>query len=50
MAAVKKVKTHNVKLHIKKPKVRRPGIHAKTKTSRSKNATNYAKPYVAQGK
>ena len=50
MAAVKKVKSNNVKLHIKKPKVRRPGIHAKTKTSRSKNATNYAKPYVAQGK
>jgi hypothetical protein len=50
MAAVKKVKSNNVKLHIKKPKVRRPGIHAKTKTSRSKNATNYAKPYVAQGR
>ncbi len=50
MAAVKKVKSNNVKLHIKKPKVRRPGIHAKTKTSRSKNATNYAKPYVSQGR
>jgi hypothetical protein len=50
MAAVKKVKSNNVKLHIKKPKVRRPGVHAKTKMSRSKNATNYVKPYVAQGK
>jgi hypothetical protein len=45
-----KVKVNNVKLHIKKPKVKRPGIHAKTKTSHSKNATNYVKPYVAQGK
>jgi hypothetical protein len=49
-AAVKKVKGNAVKLHIKRPKVKRPGIHAKTKTSRSKNATNYIKPYVAQGK
>ena len=45
-----KVKTNTVKSHIKKPKVKRPGVHAKTKTSRSKNATNYAKPYVSQGK
>jgi hypothetical protein len=45
-----KLKTNNVKVHIKKPKVKRPGVHAKTKISRSKNATNYAKPYVSQGK
>ena len=50
MAAVKKVKGNAVKVHIKKPKVKRPGIHAKTKISRSKNATNYVKPYAAQGK
>lgn len=50
MAAAKKVKTNTVKVHIKKPKVKRPGIHAKTKTSHSKNATNYVKPYVSQGK
>jgi hypothetical protein len=42
MAAVKKVKGNAVKVHIKK--------HAKTKTSASKNATNYVKPYVAQGR
>lgn len=50
MAAVKKVKVNTAKIHIAKPKVKRPGVHAKTKTSRSKNATNYAKPYVSQGK
>lgn len=45
-----KVKTSNVKEHIKKPKVKRAGIHAKTKTSSSKNATNYVKSYAAQGR
>jgi ribosomal protein L23 len=45
-----KVKVNNVKSHIQKPKVKRPGVHAKTKTSRSKNATNYVKPYISQGK
>jgi hypothetical protein len=29
---------------------KRPGVHAKTKTSRSKNATNYKKAYKGQGK
>ncbi len=48
MAAVKK--QSSVKSHIAKPKVKRPGIHAKTKTSKSKNATNYAKSYVSQGR
>jgi hypothetical protein len=50
MAAVKKVKGTSAKVHIAKPKVKRPGVHAKTKTSRSKNATNYTKAYVSQGK
>jgi hypothetical protein len=36
--------------YFKKPKKKRPGVHAKTKQSRSKNATNYKKPYRAQGK
>ena len=30
-------------------KVSRPGVHAKTKTSKSKNATNYKKLSVGQG-
>jgi len=34
----------------KKTKKKRPGVHAKTKTSRSKNATNYKKAYRGQGK
>jgi hypothetical protein len=50
MAAVKKVKGNVAKAHMAKPKVKRPGVHAKTKISRSKNATNYTKPYAAQGK
>lgn len=45
-----KVKVNSVKAHIAKPKVKRPGIHAKTKVSSSKNATNYAKPYASQGR
>lgn len=32
------------------PKRRRPGVHAKTKTSRSKNAKHYKKKYRGQGK
>jgi len=35
---------------IKKPRKRRPGVHAKSKTSKSKNSKNYVKAYVAQGK
>ena len=36
-------------LYKEKPKRRRPGIHAKTKTSKAKNATNYKKISVGQG-
>lgn len=28
----------------------RPGVHAKTKTSRSKNSSNYKKKYKGQGR
>jgi len=31
-------------------KTKRPGVHAKSKSSKNKNSKNYAKPYVAQGK
>lgn len=31
-------------------KVSRPGVHAKTKTSKSKNSKNYKKAYKAQGR
>ena len=35
---------------MKKPRKKRPGVHAKSKTSKSKTSKNYAKVYVAQGK
>lgn len=31
-------------------KVSRPGVHAKTKTSKSKNSKNYKKSYRGQGR
>ena len=45
-----KLKTQSVISFIKKPKKRRPGVHAKSKMSKSKNSKNYIKPYVSQGK
>lgn len=33
-----------------KNKVSRPGVHAKTKTSKNKNSKSYKKPYVGQGR
>ena len=33
-----------------KPKVSRPGVHAKTKTSKCKKSRNYKKSYRAQGR
>lgn len=33
-----------------KPKVSRPGIHAKTKSSKLKQSKNYTKTYRGQGK
>jgi hypothetical protein len=38
------VKTYN------KVKVSRPGVHAKTKTSKLKSSKNYKKTYKAQGR
>ena len=32
------------------PKKKRPGVHAKTKTSKNKNSKNYKKPNKGQGK
>jgi len=36
--------------YINKPKKKRPGVHAKTKTSRSKHSKNYVKQYKGQGR
>lgn len=34
----------------KKSKVSRPGIHSKTKTSKTKTSKNYKKTYKGQGR
>jgi len=39
-----------VTLYQHKPKVSRPGVHAKTKTSKNKTSKNYRKKYRGQGK
>ena len=36
--------------YLKKPKVKRPGVHAKSKTSSLKSSKNYVKPYRSQGR
>jgi hypothetical protein len=43
-------KTQSTNSLLKKPKVKRPGIHAKSKISHSKTSKNYVKPYTSQGK
>ena len=49
MAAAKsKVSTTPTK--VDKPKVSRPGVHAKCKTSKLKRSKNYKKLYRGQGK
>ena len=34
----------------KKPKIKRPNVHAKTKTSNLKTSKNYVKKYRGQGR
>lgn len=46
--AAKQKQTQAVKLE--KPKVTRPGVHAKTKTAVGKKSKNYKKPYKGQGR
>lgn len=43
-------KTTTERSFLKKPKVKRKGVHAKTKTSSSKTSKNYKKLYKAQGR
>jgi hypothetical protein len=40
----------NLVSYAEKPKVKRPGVHAKSKTSKIKNSKNYVKTYRGQGK
>jgi len=42
--------TQNSTSSVRRAKRKRPGIHSKCKTSVSKNAKNYKKKYVGQGK
>ncbi|CAB4142827.1 hypothetical protein UFOVP450_35 [uncultured Caudovirales phage] len=44
-----KAKVSNVTTYKRKPRVKRPGVVAKTKQSKNKNSKNYKKPYVGQG-
>lgn len=49
MAKAKKTTLSASSLYKVKPKKRRPGIHAKTKTSKLKQSKNYKKLSVGQG-
>ena len=44
-----KAKAQSVSIRVEK-NISRPGVHAKTKTSKSKNSVNYRKAYRGQGK
>ena len=43
-------KKQQIVTYKKKPKVNRPGIHSKSKTSHLKSSKNYKKIYRGQGK
>jgi hypothetical protein len=45
-----KAKTNSVSSYNAKPKVKRPGVHSKSKSSKLKSSKNYAKAYRSQGK
>lgn len=42
--------TNSISIRLGKPKVRRKGVYAKSKTSRLKGSKNYSKPYRGQGR
>ena len=48
MAAAKQ-KGNTVAAHTDKQKVKRPGVHAKSKSSKLKSSKNYIKLYKSQG-
>ena len=43
-------KVQSASSFIAKPKTKRPGVHAKSKTSKLKTSKNYVKRYKSQGK
>lgn len=46
----KKTTTQTTLSHKEKPKKKRKGIHAKTKTAKNKTSKNYKKVYRGQGR
>jgi hypothetical protein len=45
-----KSKTQTTVSFMKKPRKKRPGVHAKSKTSKLKSSKNYTKSYSSQGR
>lgn len=45
-----KTTTQSVRAHLAKPKKKRPGVHSKKKTSKSKKSKHYQKSYKGQGR
>jgi hypothetical protein len=45
-----KAKISSTSMFVRKPRVKRPGVHAKSKSSSNKTSKNYIKPYCGQGK
>jgi len=43
-------RSQTVTLHQDKPKISRPNVHAKTKSSNHKSSKNYRKKYKGQGR
>lgn len=50
MAAPTKKQTSSVSTLRKKSKKKRPGVHSKKKTAKSKSSKNYVKLYRGQGR
>jgi hypothetical protein len=45
-----KTKVNVASMFVRRPKTSRPGVHAKSKTSKNKTSKNYVKIYRGQGK
>jgi hypothetical protein len=45
-----KAKISATSMFVRKPRVKRPRVHAKSKSSSNKTSKNYVKPYCGQGK
>jgi hypothetical protein len=45
-----KAKTSSTISFVRKPRKKRPGVHAKSKSSKIKTSKNYVKSYTSQGK